>query len=396
MRDDRQGFLRRRRSEWAPMAWDLGEPVEILWELPWFSPPPELGFSPSPEQTTMARLNDHVGRLEELDVAWKAKYLIGWPHDPKHRGYDGPGHAGELLLYPQGFVQEVSNPHYGHPSCLSFYKVTDDLVPHLRSMWSSHNSFVLSNPAPHRGPRFVTHQRLSEAWRVAGASSPPPQPTSAGLGWLVFRDGRLIEILDEYVAQGQGEADALEVEDFVDLQLPKSMTSFLFELHTKGTRRYHKQAILGAFLTVCGFVGMGSLARSATEVVWMSVAGVWVAGMYHFCSGRGGVRDGLLSRAVSCGLFRDHRLPSSLQMRSGPAGQVGPRKGRLAPWFIWGVVKRGAVALVLLCLAAASVASVVPVDRPLLWLLWLALVSLCMLAALETLMFWSVTKPERW
>lgn len=294
MRGGRQGFPRRWRSEWAPMAWDLGEPVEIRQHLPWFSPPPEPGFLPSPEQTTTSRFNDYVRRHEELDVAWKEKYLIGWPHGPRHAGYDGSEQIGELLLYPQGFVQEMSTDNYvnEHPSCLSFYKVTDDLVPHLRSLWSGDNEF-LHRVTPHRGPRFVTHQRLSEAWRLAGESTPSPQPTSTGLGWLVFGDGRLTEILGEHVTPGHDENGTREPEGFVELQLPTSMRSFLFELHTKGMRRYHKQAILGACLM---FVAFGLIVLMPENAV--SLVGVLVGvAIYHFFSGRAGVRTGELARS---------------------------------------------------------------------------------------------------
>jgi hypothetical protein len=362
------------------MAWDLGEPVEVdCSRLPWFSPPPEPGFSPSPEKTAMSMLNDHVRYLQELSAAWKAKYLIGWPPDPTLTGSDNSENMDDLLLYPQGFVQEMSNPHYGLSGCLSFYEATDDLVPHLRSIWSDHNRFP-SRVTPHRGPRFVTHQRLSEAWRVAANSSPPPQPTSAGLGWLVFADGRLIEILGEYVAQGQGEADAPEAEDSARLRLPASMTSFLFELHTKGMRRYHKQAILGACLIACGLFGIFSVPEHMSDIVRTAPGISLLVGMYQFSCGRAGACQGQLARLVSRGLFRDYRVPPRQDAQSRVAGDHWP----LAPWFIQGLVKRSASALVLLGLTFALGAAFHSA------LLGSALLSLCVLAALDTWVFWEV------
>lgn len=357
MKNEGQSFLRRFRSEWAPMAWDLGAPVELSYdELPWFSPAPEPGLLPSPEQTAYSRLHDYVRRLEELSSAWKRKHLVGWPHDSRHIR-----NTPTLLLYPQGFVQVISSSDEfrSHPKCLSFYKVTDELVPHVRSILSDQNRF-LSRPSSHRGPRFITHQNLLDAWHAAGEVSPVPQPTSAGLGWLVFCDGTFTEMLGQCATPtGIG----LDVDRSLDPELPDSMASLVFELHSKGLRRFHKQGILGACLVnASGLI----LLLSAPEYLRSLAAILWLAGIYQFWRGRAGVRQGQLSRAVSCGLFRD----------------------QLAPSFVWSLVKRGASALLFLGIAFPATAIVHSM------LLFSALASMGVLAAVETVAFWTETEPS--
>jgi hypothetical protein len=121
------------------------------------------------------------------------------------------------------------------------------------------------------------------------------------------------------------------------------------------------------------------------ENVGPSVA-AWVllVAAYHFYYGRAGVRTGQLARAVSRSLFLDNRVHPRQNAELPPPRNRWP----LAPWFVRGLVKRGASAATLLILAVVAAAAVRSPG------LSSALMSLCILSALEMLVFWTITAPE--
>ncbi len=202
-------------------------------------------------------------------------------------------------------------------------------------------------------------------------------------------DGRLLELYASDVTNAETpKADAVPRAEEPAVDLPDTMTSFRFELFTKGMRRYHKQAILGASLITCGLFGICSVPTNVSDVV-RTLAGIPLAvGLYQFWCGRVGVRQGQLARAVRRGSFLDNRVPWPGPITSGWAHRP------LAPWFVRSLIKRGASALLVLALGII-VAHAVGIGGTVLTVALMAF-SLCLV--LETLAFKVVTDPswEEW
>jgi hypothetical protein len=216
--------------------------------------------------------------------------------------------------------------------------------------------------------------------------------SESGIGWLVTLDGRLLELHASDVINAETpKADVAPPAEEPVLHLPETMTSFRFELFTKGMRRYHKQAILGALLITCGLFGICSVPENVSDVV-RTLAGIPLpVGLYQFWCGRTGVRQGQLARAVSRGSFLDKRVPSRGKNKEF---WLGRDPGLLAPWYVWGLLKRGASTLLVLPLGIL-IAPTVGVGGTALTVVLMAFF-LCLV--LETLVFGVVTDPswEEW
>jgi hypothetical protein len=136
------------------------------------------------------------------------------------------------------------------------------------------------------GARLVDAQALETAWHRSGAEGSPPQLSEIGIGWLVTLDGRLLELRAPDAANAvTSEPDAPRSADEPILELPDTMAPFHFELHTKGTPRYHKQTILGACLIACGLFGTCSMPENVSDTVSAVMAIPLVVGMCQFWCG---------------------------------------------------------------------------------------------------------------
>lgn len=385
MSEQRQKFLRRLRSEPIPTAWDLGIPVCI--------------------DTTLHRADER---------------LRGWFKDI--RPLRGECADKDVLLYPQGFIQETSAYAWLYAdlytdSVNQCYAIPESLRSDVWSIWSRANVFSLSGLAGNNCPseaRLVKARVFETAWQRSGTEGSPPQLSESGIGWLVTLDGRLLELhtsdaANRYMYLPRAISTCLELhasdatnveiskpdappaaEEPV-LELPETMTSFHFEVHTKGMRRYGKQAMLGACLIACGLLGIGFIREDVSSTVSAVMVIPFLVGVYQFWCGRAGARQGQLARAVSRGLFLDTRMPSRGNYTEF---WLGRDRGLLARWYVWGLVKRGVSALLVLPLGII-VAHAVGGEGP---LLTSALMALSVCAVLETLVFGVVTDPssEEW
>jgi hypothetical protein len=285
----RNGPLRRWRAEWAPTAWDLGAPV-CIHDVPEFAD----------------------------------ERLRGWLKNDTHDLLDK-----EVLLYPQGVIQDGAYRYYVLPRTLR---------SHVWSVWAEDNPFSGRFPCHYRYEiRLVDAGAFDAAWHQSGTVGSPPQPSGSSVGWLVTRDGKMFST-DES-PQSDTPQDPI-------LELPKTMTSFLFEVYTKGVRRFHKQATLGACLVPISFVLLTLLPDLDVDWFWPVYGVPWILGLYQWFAARGGIRQAQLADAVSRGTYREPRL-----VNSDP--HFMPPPGRLAPWFVWSIVKRTAAALILLGVAVS-------------------------------------------
>ncbi len=366
MSEQRQRFLRRLRSEWAPTAWDLGMPVRI-----------------------------------DTTLHFAGEQLWGWFKDI--RPLRGECAGKEVLLYPQGFIQVV---HKSFGSLSSYfpeeerfsgsanwyYAIPESLRSDVWSIWSRANVFNLTGLAGNNYPseaRFVNVRVFETAWQRSETEGSPPQLSESGIGWLVTLDGRLLELHASDATNAEmPKADAPPHAEEPALELPETMTSFRFEVHTKGVRRYHKQAILGAWLIACGLFGICSVPENASNVIRTVAVIPLVVGLYQFWCGKAGVRQGQLARAVSQGSFLENRVPWTGPITSGWAHRP------LAPWFVRSLIKRGVSALLMLLLNIIAVLAVDAGGT----LFATVLMTSFVCAVLDMIVFGVITNPswEQW
>lgn len=322
-----EGALRRLRSEWSPTAWDLGVPVSLdtcLWS------------QTDPLRTWL--LSIYSGDLSYLD-----HLSLGFSD-------------ANVLLYPGGFVR-LARPsqHY--------VMLPASLKKYLWIVWQR------GTQCRQHEAKLVSVQTMDKEWRRYGTPGSPPGLTDPAIGWIVTFEGNVFEL---HASDFLGvEAPNLRTLDEIPepvIELPRTMMSFLFELHTKGARRFRKQAILGACLVLASIflaavipVSEFSENSDTVDVRQLLWAIPCLVGLYQWFCGRSGIREAQLARAVSDGSYREPRLLLELDRRT-----LGETRSftRVAPWFCWSIIKRVVGAILLLALGVLAVLVHVPFLAP--------------------------------